>query len=200
MRLVARSPLLRMIAAQTLILTILQTILYFLQADILGSRVPDSDTRTSLLATMDLAVNAIVIPTQAFLTGRSLRWLGVGVTLAIAPLCTVLGLGALAAMPAVSVLVAAQIARRATHYAVERPARETLFAPMEHEEKYKAKNFLDTVVYRGGDMVSGWGYMAIAAAGIGTAAVGAPIALAGVVVALAIGARSRLMDRERSEA
>ena len=48
------------------------------------------------------------------------------------------------------------IVRRIGQYAFVRPGREMLFTILPAEEKYKAKNFIDTVCYRGGDMVSAW--------------------------------------------
>ncbi len=73
------------------------------------------------------------------------------------------------------------IVRRIGEYAFVRPGREMLFAPLDAESKYKAKNFIDTVVYRGGDALSGWakalldmlgqGTLLIALVGAGCAAV-----------------------------
>ena len=41
----------------------------------------------------------------------------------------------------------------------------------EIEEKYKAKNFIDTVVYRGGDALSAWAYAGLTALGLGLSAI-----------------------------
>ena len=48
-----------------------------------------------------------------------------------------------------------QAIRRVVEYALARPVREILFTVVSREEKYKAKNFIDTVIYRGGDAMSG---------------------------------------------
>src|SRR5690606_22086481 len=48
------------------------------------------------------------------------------------------------------------VIRRVGEYALVRPGREMLYTVIPPEEKYKAKNFIDTVVYRGGDAVSAW--------------------------------------------
>jgi AAA family ATP:ADP antiporter len=69
-------------------------------------------------------------------------------------------------MPTLSVLIVIQVLRRAGNYAVMRPAREMLYVVLEKEEKYKAKNFIDTVVYRGGDTVSAWVYAGLKAMGL----------------------------------
>jgi ATP:ADP antiporter, AAA family len=64
------------------------------------------------------------------------------------------------------VIVAVQVLRRAGDYAITRPAREMLYVVLRRDEKYKAKNFNDTVVYRGGDAVSAWAYAGLRAMGL----------------------------------
>jgi AAA family ATP:ADP antiporter len=85
-----------------------------------------------------------------------------------------------------AVLVVFQILRRAADYAIARPAREMLFTVLRREEKYKSKNFIDTVVFRGGDAASGWIYAALKSAGLGLAGLAAA-ALPGAVLWLALG-------------
>jgi AAA family ATP:ADP antiporter len=62
----------------------------------------------------------------------------------------------LALSPGFAVFVVVMVVRRAGEYAFVRPGREMLYTVVPPEEKYKAKNFIDTVVYRGGDAVSAW--------------------------------------------
>jgi AAA family ATP:ADP antiporter len=69
------------------------------------------------------------------------------------------------------VLIAVQVLRRAGDYAVMRPGREMLYVVLGKEEKYKAKNFIDTVIYRGGDAVSAWAYAAMQAMGLSAAGI-----------------------------
>ena len=73
-----------------------------------------------------------------------------------------------------------EVLRRAGDYAIARPAREILFTVLNREEKYKSKNFIDTVVFRAGDAVSGWLFEGLRILGLGFAGiafVGVPIAL-----------------------
>jgi AAA family ATP:ADP antiporter len=84
------------------------------------------------------------------------------------------------------VLVAFQVLRRAADYAVARPAREMLFTVLTREEKYKSKNFIDTVVFRGGDAASGWVYAALKALGLGLPGLAAA-AIPGALLWLAVG-------------
>jgi ATP:ADP antiporter, AAA family len=102
-----------------------------------------------------------------FLTHRLLRSVGVAVTLAILPALSVLGFGTLASMPTIAVLVAYQVLRRAANFAFARPTREVLFTVVPREDKYKAKSFIDTVVYRLGDQVGAWSYAGLGLLGLG---------------------------------
>jgi AAA family ATP:ADP antiporter len=120
---------------------------------------------------IDLAVNALTIVIQVLLTGRLVRALGIAWTLALVPVLLGLGFLALGFAPVLAVIVAVQILRRAGDYAITRPAREMLYVVLGREEKYKAKNFVDTVVYRGGDAVSAWAYAGLRAMGLSLGAI-----------------------------
>ncbi len=47
---------------------------------------------------------------------------------------------------------------RSSNYAIARPCREMLYTVLPRDAKYKAKNFIDTFVYRFGDQVGAWSY------------------------------------------
>lgn len=136
------------------------TFLYNIQADIMFRTFPDPGQRTSVFAQLDLAVQVLTLLTQLFITGRLLKRLGVGIVLAALPLASVLGFAALAAVPVFAVFAAFQVLRRAGEYALSRPSREVLYTVLNRSDKYKAKNFIDTVVYRGGDQVGAWSFAA----------------------------------------
>jgi AAA family ATP:ADP antiporter len=163
---VIRSPYLLGISGLMLLFTVTSTFLYFQQAAIVG-RALDRAARTQLFAHIDLAVNVLTLGTQVFLTGRLLRRVGVGAALAVVPALSLLGFAVLGAAPVVAALVVVQVLRRAANFAVQRPAREVLYTVLPRTEKYKAKNFNDTFVYRLGDQVGAWSYTAIAALGLG---------------------------------
>ena len=112
-------------------------------------------------------MNILTLGAQLFLTGRVLRWIGVAFTLAILPLLSVFGFGALAVTPTIAVLVLYQVVRRAGNFAFARPSREVLFTVVPREDKYKAKSFIDTVVYRLGDQVGAWSYAGLGWVGLG---------------------------------
>jgi AAA family ATP:ADP antiporter len=192
---VARSPYLLGIAALMLLFTIASTFLYFQQAAIVA-RVLEGDpqARTRLFAGIDLAVNVLTLATQIFLTGRVLRWLGVGVGLAVLPLMSLFGFGILGGAPVLAVLVVFQVLRRAGNFAVQRPAREVLYTVLSRTDKYKAKNFNDTFVYRVGDQLGAWSYTAMAGLGLGLSGLAltmVPLSAAWLLLALWLGGRYR---------
>lgn len=191
-RLVVSSPYLIGICVLMLLFTTLATFLYFQQAEIVRDSFSDSSQRTSVFAAIDLAVNLLTILLQVFLTGRLVKWLGLGWTLAIVPLALAAGFGLLALFPTLGVLVLVQVTRRAGNYAITRPAREMLYVVLDREEKYKAKNFIDTVVYRGGDAVSAWIYSGLRGLGLGLSAIAwlaVPIACVWAWIAFRLGQR-----------
>jgi len=176
--LIARSPYLIMIAAFVLLLTTATTFLYFEQARIVEAAFPDRAQRTQVFAAIDTTVQSLTIFIQLFVTGHLAKRLGVTVLLVAVPSIMMLGFGLLALAATFPVLVFVMIVRRVGEYALVRPGREMLFAPLDAETKYKAKNAIDTFVYRGGDALSGWAYTGI----VWIASTGA-VALAGAVVA-----------------
>jgi AAA family ATP:ADP antiporter len=200
---VARSPYLLGLCLFLFLYTIGSTFLYFLQVDIVAGAFSDRGARTAFFARVDLWVNGITLLLQTGVTGRLLTRLGVGGTLALLPALSVVGFAAVGIAPSLTLLVAFQMARRAGNFAVARPARELLFVPLAREDKYKAKNFIDTVVYRVGDQAGAWTSSGIAAVGLGAgavAAVAAPLAAVWLVLALWLGRRYTRLARAREDA
>lgn len=190
--LLLRSPYLLGIALFILLYTTLSTFLYFEQAHIVRAAFSDSTQRTALFAGIDLAVNTLTVLAQLFLTGRLVERMGLAATLALIPAFLMVGFAALGAAPVLGVLVAVQVLRRAGNYAIARPAREMLFTVVDRESRYKAKNVIDTVVYRGGDALSGWAFAGLTALGLGLSAIawlGVPLAAAWLAVGLWLGRR-----------
>ena len=170
-QLVAQSPYLIGICFLMLLFTSLATFLYFMQAQIVRDAFSDSAQRTALFATIDFSVNALTLVFQVFITARLVKWFGIGMVLAVVPLLLATGFVALGIAPVLGVLVVVQVIRRAGNYAITRPAREMLYVVLGREEKYKAKNFIDTVVYRTGDAISAWLYAGLRSLGVGISAI-----------------------------
>ncbi len=171
LRLIADSPYLLGICLLILLYTTLSTFLYFQQAHIVRDSFSDPAKQTTVFAAMDFATNALTIVIQVFLTGRIVRAFGMSWTLALIPLLLGGGFLLLGLAPLLGVLVAVQVVRRAGNYAIMKPAREMLFVVIGRQEKYKAKNVIDTVIYRSGDVVSAWAYAGLQALGLTLSAI-----------------------------
>ena len=195
-----RSPYLAGIALWVMLLSIAGTFLYFQQANIVAAASDDPAVRTRMFATIDLAAGVLTVAVQFFATGRLIARFGVGAAAAFLPLVFAAGFAALAATPMLAVVIAFQALQRTANFAISNPAREVLFTVLAREEKYKAKNVIDLVVFRGSDALGGWLFAALRALGmelrsISLAAI--PLAAAWLVLALALG-RAQERRAERS--
>jgi AAA family ATP:ADP antiporter len=175
--LIARSPYLQTMVVYMLLFTMTSTFLYLEQLKVVQAQVVDEARRTTLFAWIDVVVNVLTLATQLFLTGRVLSRFGVLAGLLLLPVLTLMGFAALWRWELLGVLVGFQIVRRAMHYAVDRPTREVLYTVLGPDEKYKSKSFIDTFVYRTGDLVGAWAKAladrnAVAIGGLGVAAAG----------------------------
>ena len=169
--LVAKSPYLMGMAVFILLMTWVSTILYFQQQDLIAKAFASREARTQAFALVDLIVNVLTIGIQMFGTGRMVARFGVTTGLVVNPLLMVLGFIAVALSPVLWVLLSAQIIRRVSEYAFARPSREMLFTVVDQEAKYKAKNVIDTVVYRFGDLSAAWMQTGLAFLGLGISGV-----------------------------
>lgn len=199
--LILRSRYLLGVAVFMLLFTTLSTFLYFEQAHIVAQSFDNSAERTRFFAMLDLAVNTFTVLVQVLVTSRLLDRLGVAGSLALVPLLSALGFALLALTPVLAALAAFQVLRRAGDYAITRPARELLYTVVDREAKYKAKNALDTVVYRGGDALAGWLFAGLKSLGLGLAAIAwiaVPIALVWAAVAFWLGRRQAELSRKQT--
>src|SRR5688572_9695058 len=149
-----------------LLYTFGSTVLYCQQSGIAENTFANSELRTAFFARIDLAVNTLTVLTQIFLTARIVKLLGVPITLTLLPALSVLGFLALAVFPVIGVLVTFQVLRRAGEFAVARPTRELLYIVVPREDKYKAKNLIDTFVYRAGDQLAASSMARLTAVGL----------------------------------
>ncbi len=184
---VIKSTYLSGIAGFILLYTVLSTFLYFQQAQIFEIHFTDAASRTAAFARVDLAVNTLTLFTQLFLTGKIIKKFGVGLALALLPLVCFVGFLWMSFAPGIIALILLQVLRRSSNYAVSRPARETLFTVLSRENKYKAKSFIDTFVYRLGDQVGAWSWAALSALGLGISGISlAALPLSAIWFALAL--------------
>lgn len=194
-----RSPYLFRIALWILLANIVSTFFYFEQTRIVGETIPDRAGRVQLFARLDLAVSVLTILAQLFLTARVLERLGVAATTALLPGVAIVGLVALSVAPVLGVIVTVMAFERAIAFALANPAVKTLYTAVDPEEKYKAQSFIDTVVYRGGDAISGWMFGALSKGlGLGVSSIAIvtlPIALAWLATSRSLGRKPELIER-----
>jgi AAA family ATP:ADP antiporter len=190
-----RSPYLLGVAGWVSLLSFGATIAYFAQANIVSTTIHDAATQTRLFASIDLAVGLLSLATQVFATPHFLKRFGTGISAAALPAVYVIGFAAVAIAPSLWVVVILQVAQRWMNFAIANPARQVFFTVLGREEKYKAKNLIDVVVYRGSDALYGWIYESLQALGFKLAAIalcGLPIAAGWLVLSTALG---RMQER-----
>lgn len=198
---VFRSPYLLGIAFFVLLLATVTTFLYFEQAKLVAERFASKEEQTQVFGLIDIVVQTLAILSQLFITGRVAQRLGVGVLLVAVPAIMAGGFLWLALSPVFAVFVVVMVVRRAGEYAFVRPGREMLYTVVPAEQKYKAKNFVDTVVYRGGDALSGWVKRALDVLADHPAAamlIGAGVAAAWAITGVALGRRQKQLESTRA--
>jgi len=185
-----RSPYLLGIGAWVSLLSFAATILYFEQANIVSASVRGAGAQTRLFAEIDLAVGLLSLITQVFVTARLLKRFGTGVAAAALPAVYLIGFAAIAAVPGLITVVVAQVAQRWMNFAVANPARQVFFTVVGREEKYKAKNLIDVVIYRGSDALYGWVYHSLESLGLKTAGIALcalPVAALWLILSASLG-------------
>lgn len=185
-----RSRYLAGVAGYIVILTIMATFLYFTRLQMVAELGDDTDLRTTIFARIDLVTQLATLFLQAVIAGHLMKRLGVHVVLALLPITVVLGFIGLAIVGSLAMLIVFEATYRAIQRAITRPARETLYTVVSREDKYKSKAFIDTFVYRTGDVVGaqidgGLGRLGL---GLGAlASVAVPLALVWAVLGLWLG-------------
>ena len=106
---------------------------------------------------------------QFFITSRLVGYLGMSKTLVLIPALLAGGFIILGSSMGLVLFAAVQVAQRSLNYGVLGPAKEMLFTVVDRETKYKSKNFIDTVVYRGSDVTASWIFKGLTSAGISLA-------------------------------
>ena len=180
LRALLRSPYLLGISTYVLIFAVIATFIYFTRLQMVAALGEGLDMRTTVFARIDLFTQITTLVLQALVTGKLMKHLGVPMTLAILPVTVALGFLGLAIVASLATVVVLQAAFNAVDRAVMRPARETLFTVVSRADKYKSKAFIDTFVYRGGDVLGAQVEGALGRLGTGLAAlisVAVPLAL-----------------------
>lgn len=185
------------ICAYVLILAVISTFLYFTRLQMVAALGSNLDLRTTVFAQIDLITQITTLVLQAVVAGHLMKRLGLALTLALLPITSLLGFIGLALVGSLAVLIAFEAIFKAVQRGIMRPARETLFTYVSRSDRYKAKAFIDTFVYRTGDVVGAQLEGALGKLGMGLAAlisVALPITVAWIALGWWLGRRQQ--DRE----
>lgn len=153
---VMRDPYLVRIALYVLAANLLSTFFYLEQSRLAGETIPDATARVQFFSQRDLITSVLTVIVQVAVAGRIMARFGIGVAASVLPAVTIAGLALYAAMPELHIVAAIMVAERVSAFALSNPATKVLYTAVDADERYKAQNFIDTVVYRGGgDALSG---------------------------------------------
>jgi AAA family ATP:ADP antiporter len=199
---VVRSPYLLAICGYVLIMAVMATFLYFTRLQMVAALGTNMDMRTAMFARIDLITQVATLALQAVVTGHLMKRLGVSLTLALLPVTAALGFLGLAIVGSLAALIAFEAAFRAVQRGIMRPSRETLFTVVPRADRYKAKAFIDTFVYRVGDVVGAQTEGLLKQLGLGLAAlatVALPLAAAWMALGIWLGYAQRTRARETEQ-
>ena len=124
------------------------------------------DSRTQFFSYLDLAVQVLAFTFQFFITSRLIGRLGMNGTLVLIPALLAGGFMILGSAMGLVLFAAVQVAQRSMNYGILGPAKEMLFTVVDRELRYKSKNFIDTVVYRGSDVTASWIFKGLMSSGL----------------------------------
>ena len=146
----------RAIVAASVIASLLGTALYLFRAELVAAAITDVNLQTRFFSNINIATNLLTIIGQMFVVRWVVRKFGIGVALSIMPALSVLCFIWVAMDPSLLVIAVVEIVRRATGFTFSKPSTDMLYSVVTPEEKYKTKNFIDTTVYRFGDVIGIW--------------------------------------------
>ena len=165
--------------------------MYMYLAQMVSDEFQDTDRRTQVFAFMDAAINGMSFVAQLLIIKHSVKNLGIGWTLSLLPILSVIGFAVLAINPTFVVITVFHVVRRALGFGFSKPTNDMLYSLVTPEAKYKAKNFIDTTVYRGWDVVSTWTISSLGTiGGIGMSVIAmicVPVAIAWMAIVRWIG-------------
>jgi AAA family ATP:ADP antiporter len=183
-----------------MLMTWIATIGYFLQTEMITRAFSGLAERTQALADIDFVVNLCSAIVSLFGVSRFIGRFGVTGGLLINPFLMVVSFVLMALSPTLLMLQAMQALRRVSQYAIARPCREICFTVVDQDSRYKVKNFIDTVVYRFGDLASAWMQKGMESLGFGmTATLGLGIIASGLW-AMNAATLGRQYERRRASA
>jgi AAA family ATP:ADP antiporter len=178
------------IALLSVIASLLGTALYMFRAELIETAILSPDARTQFFSNMNVAQNALALVAQMFLVKQVVTRFGIGRSLVLFPLASIIGFAILSLEPTLMAVAVLDVVRRGLGFGFAKPSTDMLYSVVTPEEKYKTKNAIDTAVYRGGDVVGTWTIKGLSMLGMGMAAISLlmlPFAVVAALVALWLG-------------
>lgn len=169
--------------------------MYIYLAQLVSVTFEGADRQTQVFAFIDAAINALSFIGQLLMVKHAVQRIGIGWTLSLLPLLSIVGFALLAISPTFAVIAGFQIVRRSLTFGFSKPTSDMLYSVVSPEAKYKAKNFIDTTIYRGWDVVSSWTVRSLGGLGLsGVSLVCVPISVIWVLIVMWIGGEYKRRD------
>ena len=200
--LVLKSPYIFGICCYLLLYAFTSSFIYFQRQMVVADVFKTPADKVSFFSWMSLISSGGTLLVQLFVTGRLISALGLVFSLSLVPAFTSIGFVALALHPGLILLSLFDAVRKMLNFAIARPSREILFTVVSKEDKYIAKNFVDTFVYRAGDSLASFAFTGIKSLQLGVQAyswAAVPFSLLWWLVAAAL-ARTQRKKQEVQEA
>lgn len=200
---IAKSPYLAGNAIWMVLLSFTGTVIYLEQANLMAAAVTDASSQVRIFATVDLVAGVVTLFVQWLITGRLMTRYGTGVSLGFQPVVFVLGFALLAVSPVLLVVLGFQSLQRAAGFAISNPARQVLFTVVSRDDKYKAKNVIDAVVFRASDAASSAIFAGLKSLGQsieGVAAIGIALSVGWVALSWGLGKTEEKKARDLQKA
>ena len=184
------------IAAASVIASLLGTALYMFAAQLVSEQISSPNAQTEFFAMINSWTTGLAFVFQALAVKQVVQRYGLDRSLAILPIASIIGFGLLFFVPTLFVVAAVTALRRAIGFGFAKPSTDMLYSVVSTEDKYKAKNFIDTTVYRAGDSASTWAIAPILALGVATlSAIMVPFAIAWTALVVWLGREYRRRAR-----
>ena len=171
-------------------------------AELVQQQILTTDERTQFFSIVNNFTNGIALVGQLLIVKHVVARFGIGVSLSLLPLVSIIGFALLAFEPTLAVVAILTVVRRSLGFAFGKPTSDMLYSVVTTEEKYKVKNFIDTVVYRGGDAASGWLFTGLSAIGLGLSALAfaaVPLATLWALFGIMLGRARRARERGQDD-
>ncbi|HET6629844.1 MAG TPA: MFS transporter [Woeseiaceae bacterium] len=195
--LVLKTPYLAAIALALFFALFLGGVMYVYMAQLVSQSFTETDQQTRVFALIDTFSNALSFIGQLLIVKFAVQRVGIGLTLAVLPLVSIAGFALLALNPVFIIIAVFQVARRGLAYGLTKPASDMLYSVVSREAKYKAKNFVETAVWRASDLIAVWSVRLLSGAGMaitGVALLCVPIAAVWGLLVFWIGREYRRRD------